>query len=379
MDGRARPEARPPSPGKPARREVGPPRFTLVGQLPSHGAPRALRSVGPPRRSRRRAARGRARPRRAGRRATRRAPSRSPMGSPRPPPSARCSWRAVGSARRPSRARSSGTSSSGPCSSSRPRGRRSRLDGSLDGRAFPVVYVAVGLVSAFAQPLGVHRRADLRRRAGGGGARARVRRGHAVPGAAAPRLHARLRGAEPRLPPRGDRPHPPRLSRAPRRRDRAPPRRRAQLPAPRGPGRRAGLDAPGGRGSPGALRRRGDPPVGALRAAPPARVAQPLHRDAALAERRRHAPAHQRAVQRRAEPLRGAVPLRRRHLRRGDLAARGRWRWPASSRATSSPTTSAAARCARCWRSPSSSTARCAACSSSTGSRIAPSRRASRS
>ena len=80
-----------------------------------------------------------------------------------------------------------------------------------------------------------------------------------------------------------------------------------------------------------ARQRRGDPPVGALRARPPPPLARPAHRRAPLAERRRHAPPHQRALDGVGRHPRRALRRRRRRARRRPRAARAACRSTASS------------------------------------------------
>ena len=100
--------------------------------------------------------------------------------------------------------------------------------------------------------------------------------------------------AEPRPPPRRGRPHPRHRARASRRSSSASRRTRAatacSAPASRPTATTCGEDRLA------RAERRGDPPVGALRARPPAPLARPAHRRAPLAERRRDAPPHQRAL-----------------------------------------------------------------------------------
>ena len=176
-----------------------------------------------------------------------------------------------------------------------------RFEGALDGSLSPALYVLVAVVAAFARPLAggsSWRGSSCSRRAFAGSRSARTT---SAPLAHPRRLRRGLRAPEPRR------------SSAPRSRASGPRRGREvearssdskKTPgatACSAPARRRGQQSGEGRvarGPPRALERRRDSPVRALRARPLAPVARPAHRRSALAERRGHPPAHQRALHR---------------------------------------------------------------------------------
>ncbi len=173
-----------------------------------------------------------------------------------------------------------------------------RFDGDLGGRFSPAVYVLVALVAAFSRPLAgvlvvvwvVALEAAIRI---GDAASGRPR------GLRHPRvLRGRLRAPQPGAAAGRGRPDPRDREGQGRGAARANQRGRAELPPPRRRrGRRSRRSA---ERPPRARERRGDPPVGALRARPAAPLARPAHGGPALAERRGDAPSHQRAFARRA-------------------------------------------------------------------------------